>query len=142
MTKESAPSTATESTEKQNDQPSSSAEPTAASRTEALLAELKKRKARAIRFGQPYEDLEKKIARIRKFGMEAQDSEDTGRLDSELKKGKPKAATSQATSKAPAPTPAQIEPAVDPEEQERRKRRAERFGLVPADNSEKKARVA
>ncbi|WFD18533.1 hypothetical protein MCAP1_000737 [Malassezia caprae] len=142
VTKESAPEAATQPAEKQGEQPATSSEPTMEARTEALLAELEKRKARAVRFGQPYEELEKRITRIRKFGMEAEDGEDTGRLDSELKKSRPKAAASQPPAKTAAPTPAPSEPAVDAEELERRKRRAERFGLVPTDNSEKKARVA
>ena len=138
IAKENAP----QSTEKQGAQPPASSEPTMETRTKALLEELEKRKARAIRFGQPYEELEKRINRIHKFGMEAEDEGDTGRLDSELKKGKPKSAASQAPAKASVPSPAPKESAVEPEELERRKRRAERFGLVPADRSEKKARVA
>lgn len=135
------PEAASQTAEKQGEQSAPSSEPTMEARTEALLAELEKRKARAIRFGQPYEELEKRITRIRKFGMEAEDGADTGRLNSELKKGKPKA-TSQPPAKGAAPPPTSSELAVEPEELERRKRRAERFGLVPADNSEKKARVA
>lgn len=134
-----AASTSTENVSEQSAQPS---ETKREAQTEALLAELEKRKARAIRFGQPYEDLEKKIARIRKFGMDTEDSEDTNRLDSELKKGKPKAMSSQAPAKASASSNQPSEAPVDPEELERRKRRAERFGLVSEDPSEKKARRA
>lgn len=79
----SAPAASESATE-----PAKTSTPSEDDRKESLLAELEKRKARAIRFGQPYEDLEKQISRIRKFGLEGQEGDGVDRLDSELKKGK------------------------------------------------------
>ena len=53
----------------QNAEPVASGKPSETERKNALLAELEKRKARAIRFGQPHEDVEKQILRIQKFGI-------------------------------------------------------------------------
>ena len=61
---------------------------TAAQRKEDLLAELEKRKSRAIRFGQPYDDLEEQISRIHKFGIETNEANGVDRLESELNKSK------------------------------------------------------
>lgn len=80
--------------------------PSDTERKNALLAELEKRKARAIRFGQPYEDVEKQILRIQKFGLEEDVRVD--RLDTELKKDKGK----RSVPAKPAPA-ASAEPEVD-----------------------------
>lgn len=80
-------------------------------RTNTLLEELEKRKARAVRFGQPTEDLETQIQRVRKFGAEAYEASNVARLDTELKKStkadakaaKAEAKAAKAESKTPAP---------------------------------------
>lgn len=76
---EPIPDTASQTTE-----PIKPTKPSDTERKNALLTELEKRKARAIRFGQPYEDLEKQILRIQKFGLEEDVRED--RPDTNLKK--------------------------------------------------------
>lgn len=91
--KASSNSTATSSTLPENKttdtgQPSNAADSTAAQRKEDLLAELEKRKSRAIRFGQPYDDLEKQISRIHKFGIETNEANGVDRLESELNRSK------------------------------------------------------
>jgi len=83
----------------QNAEPVASGKPSETERKNALLAELEKRKARAIRFGQPYEDVEK-------FGIE--EDAHTNRLDTELKKDHGK----RGAPAKPAPA-ASAEPEVD-----------------------------
>ena len=87
-------------------EPVPSAKPSETERKNALLAELEKRKARAIRFGQPYDDVEKQISRIQKFGL--QEDAHANRLDTELKKDNGK----RGAPAKPAPA-ASAEPEVD-----------------------------
>ena len=107
--KQDTPAPAAESTRDpapQNAEPVASGKPSETERKNALLAELEKRKARAIRFGQPHEDVEKQILRIQKFGIE--EDAHTNRLDTELKKDHGK----RGASAKPAPA-ASAEPEVD-----------------------------
>lgn len=53
-----------------------------------LLAELEKRKARAQRFGEPTEEIERKIQRIQRFGLEAADAAGVSKIGSELRGSK------------------------------------------------------
>lgn len=57
-------------------------------RKRTQLAELEKRKARALRFGEPVEDIERKIQRIERFGLEAQDTAGIAKIDTELRGAK------------------------------------------------------
>lgn len=80
-------------------------------RKRTQLAELEKRKARALRFGEPVEDIERKIQRIERFGLEAQDAAGIAKIDTELRGAKRGRSTQEerpakATKGAAAPAPA------------------------------------
>lgn len=65
--------------------------PAAPSQEEQLntqLEELRKRKARAARFGESTEEIDRKIHRLERFGLVEQTEVDMSRLNSELKSGK------------------------------------------------------
>lgn len=53
-----------------------------------VIAELEKRKARAIKFGLPTEEVDAKIQRIQKFGLQEESVVSIDALDGELKVGK------------------------------------------------------
>ncbi|WFD39419.1 uncharacterized protein MJAP1_002396 [Malassezia japonica] len=124
------------------------AQPSQEERTQAHLAELEKRKARALRFGQPTEELEKEIERVAKFGLPTTEGAASERVDGGLKKRAPPAQDKKAPkaakteAKKPAEPAAPAAPAVSEEELARRQRRAERFGLVnPAEEDKKRSRA-
>lgn len=53
-----------------------------------VIAELEKRKARAQKFGMPTEEIEAKLHRIHRFGLEEEAAASLQALDGELKGGK------------------------------------------------------
>lgn len=55
-----------------------------------MIAELEKRKARAIKFGLPVEEVDAKIQRIQKFGLQEESVSSINALDGELRGGKKK----------------------------------------------------
>ena len=57
-------------------------------RKRELLAELEKRKVRAQRFGEPTEEIERKIQRIERFGLDAADAAGVSKIGSELRGSK------------------------------------------------------
>ncbi|WFD04657.1 hypothetical protein MOBT1_003371 [Malassezia obtusa] len=119
-------------------------------RTQVHLAELEKRKTRAVRFGLPTEDLDKEIERVKKFGLPTEETNASQRVDSGLRAGKRSQSGDKGGATKQAKTePKPAEPAVSvcrlltqEEELARRQRRAERFGLVDAAEEEKKRKRA
>lgn len=53
-----------------------------------VIAELEKRKARAIKFGLPVDEVDAKIQRIQKFGLQEESISSINALDGELRGGK------------------------------------------------------
>ncbi|WFD36419.1 hypothetical protein MCUN1_003298 [Malassezia cuniculi] len=98
-------------------------------RKRTQLEELQKRKARALRFGEPVDDIERKIQRIERFGLEDKDAVGIQKIDAELRGAKRgHDAKDERQAKAPKPAaPAKAE--ISEEELAARRRRAERFGL-------------
>ena len=83
-------------------------------RKAAMLTELEKRRARAMRFGEATDDLDKKIQRIQKFGLESSEDAGVQRIDSELKGSKrareeAKKPIEKKQATAPAPAPALVD---------------------------------
>lgn len=85
--------------------------PSQEERTQAHIAELEKRKARALRFGQPTEELEKEIERVTKFGLPTTEGAASERVDSGLKKRAPPAQDKKAPKAAKTETKKPAEPA-------------------------------
>ncbi|WFD32033.1 hypothetical protein MSPP1_003075 [Malassezia sp. CBS 17886] len=109
------------------------ATPSAEERKQTHLAELEKRKARALRFGMPTEELEQEIKRVTEFGP-PETASNTDKVAQELRRGKKGGAAPEKKSEQPAT------PAVSEEERARRQKRAERFGVVSAEEEDKKRR--
>ncbi|PWN34190.1 uncharacterized protein FA14DRAFT_191266 [Meira miltonrushii] len=139
-----APTTTTESA------PAPVPEKDAETQKAEVIAELEKRKARAIKFGMPTDEVDAKIQRIQKFGLQEESVVSIDALDGELKGGKKNRKEAKAekngngqasgkpaknAEKKSVAAPPVV--ALDPVEEEKKRKRAERFGAaVPASSNE------
>ncbi|PKI82308.1 hypothetical protein MVES_003787 [Malassezia vespertilionis] len=106
-------------------------------RKQAYLAELEKRKTRALRFGQPIDELEKQIEHVAKHGVPEKGKATVERAHSQLHGKRERPAQTKETSNKKA-APVAPAPKISEEELAQRQRRAERFGLVNADEEKRK----
>lgn len=118
----------------------------------ALIVELEKRKARAARWGLPTADVEAKLQRAIKFGIDANQDPTLDKLEGGLKGGKKREVKGEkkeedagskvtADKKHPAPKPIETEEekaariARQEADEAAKKRRAERFGIPTIEKS-------
>jgi SAP domain-containing ribonucleoprotein len=98
-------------------------------KTAEVIADLEKKIARAKRFGNEDTESERRLARIKKFGLSSVPSA----LTAAAKVSKPLSSKGKKAAQAPAAAPtAAAEVAISAEEEEKRRRRRERFATSSA----------